>query len=45
MARLEQVIGDTSGWTIVGSSMGGLMTVIFACQHRELELNSLGSWV
>ncbi|MEI2691840.1 MAG: hypothetical protein V9H69_19915 [Anaerolineae bacterium] len=25
MARLEQVIGATAGWTIVGSSMGGLM--------------------
>ncbi|HSN76519.1 MAG TPA: alpha/beta fold hydrolase, partial [Anaerolineae bacterium] len=33
MARLEQVIGDTTGWTIVGSSMGGLMAAVFACQH------------
>jgi pimeloyl-ACP methyl ester carboxylesterase len=33
MARLEQVIGDTSGWTVVGSSMGGLMAAVFACQH------------
>lgn len=33
MARLEQVIGDSAGWTIVGSSMGGLMAAVFACQH------------
>lgn len=33
MARLEQLIGDTSGWTIIGSSMGGLMAAVFACQH------------
>lgn len=33
MARLEQVIGATAGWTIVGSSMGGLMAAVFACQH------------
>lgn len=33
MARLKQVIGDTSGWTMVGSSMGGLMAAVYACQH------------
>ncbi len=33
MARLEQIIGDTAGWAIVGSSMGGLMAAVFACQH------------
>jgi pimeloyl-ACP methyl ester carboxylesterase len=33
MARLEQVIGDTAGWTMVGSSMGGLMAAVYACQH------------
>ncbi len=33
MAKLEQVIGDSAGWTIVGSSMGGLMAAVFACQH------------
>lgn len=33
MARLEQVIGATAGWTIIGSSMGGLMAAVFACQH------------
>ncbi len=33
MARLAQVIGDASGLTIVGSSMGGLMAAVYACQH------------
>lgn len=33
MARLEQVSGDSTGWTMIGSSMGGLMAAVFACQH------------
>lgn len=33
MARLEQIIGDTAGWTMIGSSLGGLMAAVFACQH------------
>lgn len=33
MARLDQVIGDTAGWTLIGSSMGGLMAAVFTCQH------------
>jgi pimeloyl-ACP methyl ester carboxylesterase len=33
MAKLEQVIGSTAGWTVVGSSMGGLMAAVYACQH------------
>ncbi|HNS03939.1 MAG TPA: alpha/beta fold hydrolase, partial [Anaerolineae bacterium] len=33
MARLEQVSGDSPGWTMIGSSMGGLMAAVFACQH------------
>jgi pimeloyl-ACP methyl ester carboxylesterase len=45
MAKLEQVIGDTDDWTVVGSSMGGLMAAVFACQHPEFELNSLDIWV
>lgn len=35
MAALEQVIGDTTGWTIAGSSLGGLMAAVFACQHPQ----------
>ena len=33
MAQLEQVIGATAGWTIIGSSLGGLMAAVFTCQH------------
>ncbi|MFZ2359172.1 MAG: alpha/beta fold hydrolase [Anaerolineae bacterium] len=33
MAQLETLIGDTAGWTMVGSSMGGLMAAVYACQH------------
>ena len=33
MAKLQALIGDTAGWTMVGSSMGGLMAAVFACQH------------
>ena len=33
MAQLEALIADTSGWTLIGSSMGGLMAAVFACQH------------
>lgn len=34
--RLEQlapIVGDQSGWTIIGSSMGGLMATLFTCEH------------
>lgn len=33
MARLHEILGDTSGWTLIGSSLGGLMATVFACQH------------
>jgi pimeloyl-ACP methyl ester carboxylesterase len=33
MAQLKAIIGDTSGWTIIGSSLGGLMAALFAAQH------------
>ena len=33
MARLEEILGDTAGWTLIGSSLGGLMAAVFACQH------------
>jgi len=35
MSLLEGLIGDTDGWTIIGSSFGGLMGAIFTCQHPE----------
>lgn len=33
MVRLEEILGDTAGWTLIGSSLGGLMAAVFACQH------------
>ena len=33
MARLQEILGDTAGWTLIGSSLGGLMATVFACQH------------
>ncbi len=33
MAQLNVIIGDTSGWTIIGSSLGGLMAALFTAQH------------
>ncbi|MFH2104229.1 MAG: alpha/beta fold hydrolase [Chloroflexota bacterium] len=33
LAQLEGIIADTTGWTLVGSSLGGLMAAIFAARH------------
>lgn len=33
MTALISILGDSSGWTIVGSSFGGLMGALFTCQH------------
>jgi dienelactone hydrolase len=35
MATLEPILGDQEVWTIVGSSFGGLMAALFACQRPE----------
>lgn len=35
MARLEQVTGDATDWTIIGSSLGGLMAAFWAGQHPD----------
>ncbi len=35
MVQLAPILAGGSGWTIVGSSMGGLMGAIFACQHPQ----------
>jgi predicted esterase YcpF (UPF0227 family) len=35
MARLISTLGDASGWTIVGSSFGGLMGALFTCFHPD----------
>ncbi|OGO29678.1 MAG: hypothetical protein A2Z16_15280 [Chloroflexi bacterium RBG_16_54_18] len=33
MEALYAVLGKDQGWTIIGSSFGGLMGALFACQH------------
>jgi len=35
MASLDLLLQDTSGWTIIGSSFGGLMGALFTCQKPE----------
>ncbi len=35
MAKLREVVGDMTGWTMIGSSMGGLMAAAFACAHPQ----------
>lgn len=33
MVALKAILGLDRGWTIIGSSFGGLMGALFACQH------------
>jgi pimeloyl-ACP methyl ester carboxylesterase len=33
MEQLEGILGTETGWTLVGSSLGGLMAALFALQH------------
>lgn len=33
MAQLYPILGQESGWTIIGSSFGGLMGAVFTCEH------------
>jgi len=33
MAALRAILGEQSGWMIIGSSFGGLMAAIFACER------------
>lgn len=35
MNRLAEVLGETAGWTIVGSSFGGLMGALFTLQRPQ----------
>jgi len=32
MAQLRSILGNETGWTLIGSSLGGLMAAIFAAQ-------------
>ena len=35
MAALHKILTRQNGWTIVGSSFGGLMGALFTCQHPK----------
>ena len=35
MKILYSILGEQTGWTIIGSSLGGLMAALFACQRPE----------
>ena len=35
MTALEKILGARRGWILIGSSFGGLMAALFACQHPE----------
>lgn len=35
MAHLHELLADTAGWTIIGSSLGGLMGTLFTCQRPQ----------
>lgn len=33
MEQLEAILGTKTGWTLIGSSLGGLMAALFTLQH------------
>jgi len=33
MQALHAIMGKHSGWTVIGSSFGGLMAALFTCEH------------
>ena len=35
MESLHQVLGDIDGWIIIGSSFGGLMAAMYACENPQ----------
>lgn len=35
MTQLYPILGDKTGWTLIGSSFGGLMAALFTCQHPK----------
>ena len=38
ITQLETLIGESDGWTLIGSSLGGLMATVFACRHpRQID--------
>lgn len=41
MAQLYAILSDQTGWTLIGSSYGGLMGTIFTLDHATLRFYSL----
>lgn len=35
IAQMESIIKDQTGWTVIGSSLGGLMAAFFAVRHPD----------
>ena len=35
MGELGVILGEKTGWTIIGSSLGGLMAAMFTCQNPD----------
>lgn len=35
MGQLRHVLGDQAGWTLIGSSYGGLMATVFTLEHES----------
>jgi alpha-beta hydrolase superfamily lysophospholipase len=35
MEQLETILGAKTGWTLIGSSLGGLMAALFAMKHPD----------
>ena len=35
MTKLNAILTKETGWTMIGSSFGGLMAALFACQHLD----------
>lgn len=35
LAQLETILADKSNWTLIGSSLGGLMAALYAARHPE----------
>ena len=40
MAGLAAILAGRTGWTLIGSSFGGLMAALFTCQHPQ-QVNRL----
>lgn len=40
MVQLKKIIGRKKGWTIIGSSLGGLMGTVFTCQ-KPIQVRKL----